>query len=792
VLKHKRLVSIIATIAFCLSFLAPALIAPAPAVAASTYTTIVAQSIDAINTYITTSSLQIDIPEVKALQVGDTLSIHVPSGVTMNNPGPGPVPAPPTDDHKVTFVQPSVAATDLTLAGAATWATVAIPNVRVAAPAKIDSNTVNGLDAGTWVAYAVGSTIIEIKMIAAPGTTGPGRLFVDFTNTLVTDTFDGDIKVNVFTSQGSGFTAGMGQVIAKYVSGTKGTFAGISSVKSMSTGAVAIDTIMIQETYKNSIANLEAIKLKLPAGFKWAGFPLAADGSWAFTGATFAISNPDSRTLVLTAPPAVGVGAFPLGALPSEGRIFAGGLSIQVDDEDVAKKGDVAVDISGNNVTSQSLIVANYVDYSVAVTEKTTKEVTSGKWDTELGSFLIAEGIKDSLIPGRTIKMTLPEGVKWDVAISGSAGVPNYAAASNVITPTLQSGVNFANAVGAVWSVDSSKRVLTLTLPAAIASKSSVLFEKLKVVIDPTFSGDIVLDVAGTAGAAGEVKVATVNPVAKMTANTAPSVQIGLQNQAIADVTIVEGKKEAFNTGIGTDNIRLLLPRGATFNNLPKVEVTEGNISIDDVNYAANKQAIDITIKSTSTQPSTIKLSDMKVTVDRTLPEGELKLAMEAAASTAVAESLFTYLGVKVFNVENVAEVAVGNCITPAPADQGRNASFYIGSTIMNVNGSNIIMDAAPYIKAGRTYVPVRFLGDALGATTEWDADTKTVTVTKGDNTVVLVIGSKTAKVNGADVAMDVAPEITGGRTMLPARYVAEGLGYAVGWNATLQQVVIQ
>jgi len=40
---------------------------------------------------------------------------------------------------------------------------------------------------------------------------------------------------------------------------------------------------------------------------------------------------------------------------------------------------------------------------------------------------------------------------------------------------------------------------------------------------------------------------------------------------------------------------------------------------------------------------------------------------------------------------------------------------------------------------------------------------------------------------------MDVAPEITGvGRTMLPARWVAEGLGYAVGWNEVLKQVVIQ
>ena len=101
-------------------------------------------------------------------------------------------------------------------------------------------------------------------------------------------------------------------------------------------------------------------------------------------------------------------------------------------------------------------------------------------------------------------------------------------------------------------------------------------------------------------------------------------------------------------------------------------------------------------------------------------------------------------------------------------------------------------MDVAPYIKAGRTYVPVRYLGEALGANVDWDEVTKTVTVTKGDKSVVLVIGSTIAKVNGADVQMDVAPEIVNGRTMLPARWVAEGLGYAVGWNEVLKQVVVQ
>jgi len=261
VLKHKRLVSIIATIAFCLSFLAPALLAPAPALAAATYTPIVKQDITQINTRITTSSLQIDVAEVKALASGDILSIHLPSGLTMDNPAAG------ANDPKVAFSLAGGA--DQTIAGAAVYnPPIARPNVRVSAPANINSSTTNGLNAATWVAYAVGNTIIEIKMVAPAGTNGPGRLFVDFTNVLVTDSFDGEIKVNAFAT-GSGFETKLGIPIANYASSAKGTFAAVGSVKSMHAAGTIIDTIMIQETYKNSIANSEKIKLKLPAGFAW-------------------------------------------------------------------------------------------------------------------------------------------------------------------------------------------------------------------------------------------------------------------------------------------------------------------------------------------------------------------------------------------------------------------------------------------------------------------------------------------------------------------------------------------
>jgi hypothetical protein len=188
-------------------------------------------------------------------------------------------------------------------------------------------------------------------------------------------------------------------------------------------------------------------------------------------------------------------------------------------------------------------------------------------------------------------------------------------------------------------------------------------------------------------------------------------------------------------------------------------------------------------------------LSNVKVTVDRTVAEGPLTVALVGTAGhDPFDENIYTAgdkKGQYFFNYEAVAATTGAQCVTPS-ASEGRSAVFYIGSTIYNVNGVNKIMDVAPYIKAGRTYVPVRYLGEALGADVAWDEVTKTVTLTKGDKSVVLEIGSTIAKVNGADVQMDVAPEIVNGRTMLPARWVAEGLGYAVGWNEVLKQVVVQ
>ena len=104
-----------------------------------------------------------------------------------------------------------------------------------------------------------------------------------------------------------------------------------------------------------------------------------------------------------------------------------------------------------------------------------------------------------------------------------------------------------------------------------------------------------------------------------------------------------------------------------------------------------------------------------------------------------------------------------------------------IGSNDFVVNNEVVsVEDAAPYVANDRTYVPFRALGEALGAEVVWDNDARTVTYTLGKTEVVMTIGEKTYTVNGEEKTMDVAPEITNDRTYVPVRFVGEALGFKV------------
>ncbi len=99
-------------------------------------------------------------------------------------------------------------------------------------------------------------------------------------------------------------------------------------------------------------------------------------------------------------------------------------------------------------------------------------------------------------------------------------------------------------------------------------------------------------------------------------------------------------------------------------------------------------------------------------------------------------------------------------------------------------NARQIASDVKPEVVNSTVFVPFRAVSDALGAQLAVTPDWKTITFAKGSRKVTVTIGSKTAVVNGKNVALTVAPYATKGRTMVPTRFVSEQLGESVEWDS--------
>ena len=114
-----------------------------------------------------------------------------------------------------------------------------------------------------------------------------------------------------------------------------------------------------------------------------------------------------------------------------------------------------------------------------------------------------------------------------------------------------------------------------------------------------------------------------------------------------------------------------------------------------------------------------------------------------------------------------------------------------INDHFARVNEQLYTLEQPPVIQDGRTLVPLRFIGEALGASIDWDSDSRTVTYTTPDTKILLTIDNTTAFINGTPVEIEVAPTLVNGRTLVPARFVSEAMGFKTDWVSHSRQVVI-
>lgn len=114
-----------------------------------------------------------------------------------------------------------------------------------------------------------------------------------------------------------------------------------------------------------------------------------------------------------------------------------------------------------------------------------------------------------------------------------------------------------------------------------------------------------------------------------------------------------------------------------------------------------------------------------------------------------------------------------------------------IGSRKISVFGREIQNDVAPKIVNDRTMLPIRIVAESLGGTVTWNGELQRVTIQKGADVILITIGADTAYVNGTAVKLDAAAFVENGRTYLPLRFISETLGAQVVWNEAEKTVTI-
>lgn len=86
-------------------------------------------------------------------------------------------------------------------------------------------------------------------------------------------------------------------------------------------------------------------------------------------------------------------------------------------------------------------------------------------------------------------------------------------------------------------------------------------------------------------------------------------------------------------------------------------------------------------------------------------------------------------------------------------------------------------------IEKGRTLLPLRSIFEALGATVDWNQETKSIKAKNENITIELTLDSKNVKVNGLTKTLDVPAKLVVNKTMVPVRFVSESLGAEVSWD---------
>lgn len=421
-------------------------------------------------------------------------------------------------------------------------------------------------------------------------------------------------------------------------------------------------------------------------------------------------------------------------------------------------RGDIVVKVSGDDVPTTEVTVAEIGggDVDVTVDNESDDTVYLGQ-KAELDDVTITLEPSTDLDEDDYITLTLPKGLKWQNEDDGDIDDDSDAITIDGSDYSFNSIYNDDRSIWIDVDTDTDQELELSNLMVKADSDAEV--------------GDLVITLGGAA--TGEYKIGNVKAPFTISAETVSFPQKG-SDVAGGKIVIKETDDGALVETADENYLDIVLPVGFTWARTPDIDVTEGDIDADI--YEVDDNILRIAINEASNEASTIEISEIYYDIDNRAATGDV-IAKVGKEYNQVSEK---YL----------ATVKLGTIVSPTAA----TAVLKIGDPTITINGVAKTMEAAPYIKDGRTFIPVRYAANAVGVSDDniiWDGVNKKVTILKGDRVVQMTIGSNVMTINGAAVTMDVAPEITADRTMLPVRFVAQALGANITWDEATQTVTI-
>ena len=456
---------------------------------------------------------------------------------------------------------------------------------------------------------------------------------------------------------------------------------------------------------------------------------------------------------------------FPAMNTKTRGSMVIKGIEVQAEN----KKGDVdtgevKVTVKADKMADTKLVVANVTEYGVSFKVDEVEKLVSGQDSKEI-ELAIKENAVDSLDVKKDIYFTIEEGY-FDVNVD------------DFNTANKDKGISI--------NKDADEITLDLSEAGFKADKINEFKFKVNVATKASQEGPVVVKATSKNFEEDmKVEVATVEAAVKVETE-AITVKAGLKDQVGGKIVIKEtdAEKLAKNKEI---RINCAEEKYGFYVKDAKVEVTGGDVEIKS---EVKGGEIIIKVTRTSDEASTITVSDIQITTDRTVPEGTFDFQVGGNAISKL-NNVDKKEFEDVIELADFVKVGTKNTEDLPNAAAAKEIVLTVNAKEYTVNGEAKTADAAAFIDANnRTMVPVKFVAEEFG---KIDFNTingvGTVTVFKDGAVLQFQNGSNIMNKNGIAIPMDAKVVIKDGRTYVPFKYVADGLGINYTFDAATKSI---